>query len=406
MPCVETPRPLLSDDGSRSKSLSPSSIPHCNSQVKTIAPASSRSPAHQPLSWPARALAAIVLSALALARADLPAGEGLPPQPWFVFSTDMSGDVDDAAAVGFLIEAVERGQGKLAACVSDSPTLYTAPALRAMLDAWSHTSVPVGAYQGGAGHPAEGPYTQAVAEAFGQAGKTRADFEDDVTVLRRAYAAAPDRSVVFIAVGFLTSLEGLLRSAGDSVSPLSGAALFERKTAHVVSLGDNFIGNDEGELRWNWKHAPEAAAYVINHMTRPFYWFPANEFDQRGFPKDHPRARWPATVTGPEGLGWKAAENPIQLAFERTRDGHPGLLEDGLRRKAFDPAATRFATDFDTRLAGFYHRRVHLEIQDGRCRLDPERKGWFTVLKLALPAPDHIARDYLDHILARLRQPE
>ncbi len=349
------------------------------------------------LPWLACALLAIVSNATA--------DEGLPPRPWFVFSTDMSGDVDDAAAMGFLIEAVERGQGKLAACVSDSPTLYTAPAARAMLDAWGHTDVPVGAYQGSEGHPGEGPYTQAVAEAFGQAGKTRADFEDDVSVLRRVYAAAPDRSVVFIAVGFLNSLEGLMRSAGDAVSPLSGAELFERKTAYVVSVGADFIGNDTGEFRWNWQHAPASAAYVINRMTRPFYWLPPNEISPRGFPKDHPRARWPSTVTGPEALGWKAAENPIQLAFERTRDGHPGLLEDGLRRKAFDPAATRFATDFDTKLAGFYHRRVHLEIDGERYRLDPERKGWFSVLKLALPAPDHVARDYLDRILANLRQP-
>lgn len=348
-------------------------------------------------------LAALALSVPALA--DDPAGEGLPAEPWFVFSTDMSGDVDDAAAMGFLIEAVARGQGKLVACVSDSPTNHTAPAARAMLDAWGHDDVPVGAYQGNAGHPAEGPYTQAVAEAFGQAGKTRADFERDVSVLRRVYAAAPERSVVFIAVGFLNSLEGLMRSAGDAVSPLSGADLFEQKTAFVVSVGADFIGNDTGEFRWNWKHAPAAAAYVINHMTRPFYWFPANEIGQRNFPKDHPRARWPAAVTGPEGLGWKAAENPIQLAFERTREDHPGLLEDGLRRKAFDPVATRFATDFDTKLVGFHHRRVHLEIQGERYVLDPKRAGWFSVLKLALPAPDHVARDYLDGILAGLRPP-
>jgi hypothetical protein len=151
-----------------------------------------------------------------------------------------------------------------------------------------------------------------VADAFGQQGRTRQDFESDVAVLRRVYARAPDHSIVFVAVGFLNSLEG---------------------------------------------------------------------------------------------LGWDAATNPIQLALELSRQRQPGLLADGLRRKAFDPAAVRFATDADGELFGFHHRGLWVEIREGRVQVDPAREGPFSILELRMPTAGHQARDYLDAILARLAPP-
>jgi sialidase-1 len=326
---------------------------------------------------------------------------GYPNSPRFVFSTDLSGDVDDAAAFGFLFEAVRRGRGELAACVTDTPAPSAAPAARALLDWAGFKDVPLGAYQGDQGDPRDGPYAREVADAFGQQGRDRADYEDDVAVLRRVYAAAPDRSIVFIAAGFLNCLDGLMGSGPDSISPLTGRDLFEKKTALVVAVGANFAGNPEGETRWNWKHAPESAARVINQMTRPFYWLPANEMDHAGFPAGDPRAGAPHVVTGPEGLGWDASRNPVQLAFELTRKHHPGLLAEGLRRKAFDPAAVRFATDTDGELFDFYHRDVEVTMSGGRLRVDPERSGHFHILRLRMPSAGGVARDYLDAILAR-----
>jgi hypothetical protein len=330
-----------------------------------------------------------------------------PRDAHLVLSTDLSGDVDDAAALGFLFEAAQRGRGRLAAVVTDSPAESAAPAARALLNAWGFSDVPVGAYQGEKGDSRDGPYARGVADSFGQAGRTRRDFPSDVEVLRQVYEAAPDRSIVFIAIGFLNSLEGLMRSpASDDADSLDGLALFERKTAYVVAVGANHLGNPDGETRWNWKHAPDAAAYVINHMPRPFFWLPANEVDQAGFPAEHPRFRAPHALTGPEGLGWEAGTNPIQLAFELTREHAPGLLAEGLRRKAFDPAAVRFATDLDTELLGFRHHGIHVEMTAGRLRLDLQRVGPFSILEWILPTTGGRSRDYLDAILARLQSPK
>ncbi|MDF1751729.1 MAG: nucleoside hydrolase [Verrucomicrobiales bacterium] len=336
--------------------------------------------------------------------ANLVAAE--PDEARWVLSTDMATDVDDTAAIGMLIEAAKRGRGTIAACVSDAPTRHGAPALRAFLDAWGYETVPVGAYQGYAGNPAEHAYPARVAHQFGQASLTRSDFPDSVSVLRRAYAESPDHSVTFIAIGFLTTLDELLQSPADEISPMTGRQLFEQKTRMVVSVGANFTGNRDGSLRWNWKHAPEVTARVINTMSRPFYWLPANEIDQSGFPKDHPRRGAPPTVTGPEGFGWDSEENPIQLAFEVCRSEEPEALTNGLRRKAFDPAAVRFATDFDLELFDFYHRNIHLSIEDGSIQIDPERSGVFSILRIRLPSRNGTPGNYLDNILRHLPAPE
>ncbi len=351
-------------------------------------------------------MAAILPGSSASASAAETSLPAFPEKARFILSTDLSGDIDDAAAFGFLIEATQRGRGTIAAVVTDSPAESAAPAARAFLDAWGLREVPVGAYRGRVGDARDGPYARGVADAFGQKGRSRADFPDDVATLRRVYDTAPDRSIVFIAIGFLNSLVGLLRSpATGAPDSVDGAVLFERKTAYVVSVGANFVGNPDGATRWNWKHAPGAAEYVLNHMTRPFFWLPANEIDQAGFPKDHPRAREADALTGPEGLGWDAATNPIKLAFELARKNHPGLLADGLRRKAFDPAAVRFATDLDADLFGFHCQNVSVTIRDGHLRVNPERHGPFAVLRLAMPTAGNKARDYLDGILGNLAPP-
>ncbi|MEC5128745.1 hypothetical protein VSU19_18430 [Verrucomicrobiales bacterium BCK34] len=317
----------------------------------------------------------------------------------------MATDVDDAAAMGMLVEAAKRGKGTIAACVSDAPTPHGAPALRAFLDAWNYQNVPVGAYRGNAGNPTEHSYPARVADQFGQASRTRSDFPDSIKVLRRAYADSPDQSVVFIAIGFLTALDEFLRSPADEISPMTGQQLFDKKTRMTVSVGANFLGNDEGALRWNWKHAPEVTARVIQSMNRPFYWLPANEIDQSGFPKNHPRRGLPPTVTGPEGFEWDNMKNPIQLAFEVCQAEEPAALTNGLRRKAFDPAAVRFATDFDTDLFDFYHRDIHLSMEDGLVSVDPTRRGPFSILQMKLSSQTGASGEYLDGILRLLPEP-
>lgn len=66
----------------------------------------------------------------------------------------------------------------------------------------------------------------------------------------------------------------------------------------------------------------------------------------------------------------------------------------------------RFATDLDTELLGFRHRGIHVEMDGGRLRVDPEREGVFTILEWPMPTVGNRSRDYLDGSLAWVRMAE
>ena len=56
---------------------------------------------------------------------------------------------------------------------------------------------------------------------------------DAVSVMRRALASARG-PVTIVSVGYMTNLHGLLRSAADAASPLSGVALVEETVERLV----------------------------------------------------------------------------------------------------------------------------------------------------------------------------
>jgi inosine-uridine nucleoside N-ribohydrolase len=62
-----------------------------------------------------------------------------------------------------------------------------------------------------------------------------------VSVYRKALAAAPDGSVVFVSTGYLGNLADLLKSPADGTSPLNGHDLVARKVSLLVSMGGRFF---------------------------------------------------------------------------------------------------------------------------------------------------------------------
>ena len=90
-----------------------------------------------------------------------------------------------------------------------------------------------------------------------------------VNVYRRALAAQPDGSVVFVATGYLSNLSALLDSAADANSPLSGRALVAQKVSKLVAMGGGYPNwPGENNLRGAWTAAQNVAA----NWTSPIVW--------------------------------------------------------------------------------------------------------------------------------------
>lgn len=164
-------------------------------------------------------------------------------KPLILLSTDFDTDPGDVGALATLVAEAKAGRCDILGVVTDSSNDYSTPAIKAMLNWSGLTTVPVGAYKGTAVQPSNSDYTQDITNNFGQAGKTRADFPDAVPLMRQLIANAP-RSVTVVGIGSMVNLAGLLTSAGDANSSLSGLALVNAKVRRLVLEAGSYPSSD------------------------------------------------------------------------------------------------------------------------------------------------------------------
>lgn len=168
-----------------------------------------------------------------------------------IFDTDMDTDCDDAGALAVILEYVKQNRARLAAIVTDCPDKY-APTACELICNWYGENPLIGTiydsefpehetdrYVRYRDHrrtlPTEIYYNRTTSKLLG---KTDRDYPSSVSVYRRVLSEAEDKSVIVLAIGFLTAIEQLWLSESDEYSPLNGYDLFKQKVAFVVSMGD------------------------------------------------------------------------------------------------------------------------------------------------------------------------
>jgi purine nucleosidase len=188
-----------------------------------------------------------------------------------IYDTDMALDVDDVGGLAMLHKMADAGECELlGVVVSESLQNYDgvwAPPLIDVVNTYyGRPNIPIGVYKGPhvdigrVGHFAE----KVVKAGFPHDLKSGADAEDGVRLYRRLLAAQPDASVTIISVGFVTNLDGLLLSAADDLSPLTGRELVERKVKLWSCMGGGYPEtNALGEF--NFDHYGKATERVVNN---------------------------------------------------------------------------------------------------------------------------------------------
>lgn len=180
-----------------------------------------------------------------------------------IFDTDMASDWDDVGAAAVLHALADNGEATIVAMGVSSKNAHAAACLDAINTYYGRGDIPIGALKGpGTGEKSR--YTEAVAKAFPHDLASTAAAPDAVEVYRKALAAQPDGSVVFITVGYLTNARDLLQSKPDGYSPLSGADLVKKKVNRWVCMGLDIPKGRE----WNiHRDAPAAIAAVRDWPT-------------------------------------------------------------------------------------------------------------------------------------------
>lgn len=189
-----------------------------------------------------------------------------------LFDTDIGSDCDDAGAVAILHALADRGEARILGMASCNVNRYSAAALDALNTYYGRPHIPVGTLKGDLkGPPEHSSYAEHLANNFPNRLRTAGKAPDAVSLYRRILAKQPDRSVVFVAVGWLTNLRNLLRSGPDEDSRLDGCELVKRKVKLLVDMGPKIRPPGKG---WNFEQDAASAREVVNNWPTPIVFSP------------------------------------------------------------------------------------------------------------------------------------
>ena len=197
-------------------------------------------------------LAAIILCAAAAIAA---------PTPKIIFDTDMVEDYDDVGAMAVLHALADEGKCEIlamATCTRDNSSVAAVEIFNVF---YGRPDIPVGCAKemGVVGVPGGSPERRShqkfvrLASEYPQWVKhpNSNDAPDANNIYRRALANAPDKSVTFVSVGFVTNMRRLLETKGDEISPLDGRALVAKKVVRWFAMACRAPKGKEYNAMWD-----------------------------------------------------------------------------------------------------------------------------------------------------------
>ena len=157
--------------------------------------------------------------------------------PKLIIETDMGNDIDDALALALALRAVDNGEAELLAIGCHKACATAAAYTDAVCTFYGHPEVPVAMSTTPVQEFSDYVDYTACEKDFA---KTASEYPEPVALYRKILAAQPDGSVVFVSLGFGTTLAQLLESGPDNNSPLSGMDLVARKTRGLSVMAGSY----------------------------------------------------------------------------------------------------------------------------------------------------------------------
>ena len=183
-----------------------------------------------------------------------------------IFDTDMGPDYDDVGAITLLHAFADSGKATILATMASNKYEGVAAVINLFNTYFHRPTIPIGVPRGLAVNQRDKQHwTDSILSKYPHAITRNDQAEDAVTLYRKVLASQTDHSVVIVTVGFLTNLQGLLKSGPDSHSPLDGAALVKQKVKQLVSMAGKFPSGWE----FNVFSDSTASASVFDHWPTP-----------------------------------------------------------------------------------------------------------------------------------------
>jgi|AGTN01.3.fsa_nt_gi Inosine-uridine nucleoside N-ribohydrolase len=158
-----------------------------------------------------------------------------------IFDTDMGPDYDDVGAIAVLHALADMGECEILATVSSNSHASIAPTIETFNRYYKKPDIPVGIPD----HKiidftADNHWNDSVIVKFAPDLKGKSDYPNASDIYRKVLSSQPDKSVTIITVGFMTNLANLLKTKGDTYSPLSGVELVRQKVKKWVAMAGHF----------------------------------------------------------------------------------------------------------------------------------------------------------------------
>ena len=286
------------------------------------------------------------------------------PVPKIIFDTDMVEDFDDVGALATLHAFADEGTCEILAIATCTRGNSSVAAVEIINRFYGRPEIPVGCTKeiGVVGTPSgkiagHEKYIRLAKDYSDWVKHANSDDAPDANVIyRKALAAAPDRSVTFVSVGFITNMRRLLETKPDAISPLDGRALVAKKVVRWFAMACQYPSGKE----YNSKNDAASSKIAFERWPTPIV------FSDYNLGVDIYSGR---TVAERE-YGYR---NPVKDIFARSlppraacRDGKKGGFGEG-GRASWDEvtvfAAVKGIGDFFNTEKGTY-RMVGTDGQD------------------------------------------
>lgn len=182
-----------------------------------------------------------------------------------IVDMDIDSDVDDAGTLAMLYTLHKQQKINLLGVIVTSDDPFAATCVSAFNTFYGMPNLPLGFLEGQTSLKNHSRYTRQISEEFPHGLPSWKEAKTATATYRKLLADSPDESVIVLTVGHLSSLQSLLRSPADELSPLNGKQLAEAKIKKWYCMGGMFPDGKEANFS---RPDPASTVYCLANWTK------------------------------------------------------------------------------------------------------------------------------------------
>ena len=182
-----------------------------------------------------------------------------------ILDTDIDSDVDDVQALTMLHAYEKQGIIDLIGVIVTSSDSFSYKCANAINTFYDSAEIPIGFLKQQKNLSNFSKYTRQISAEFPHAIKTIDETTEAAVLYRKLLSQSEDNSVIIVTIGHLSSLQNLLKSEADSISPLSGKQLVNKKVKKWLCMGGTYPKGLEANF---YRPDPASTVYCLDNWEK------------------------------------------------------------------------------------------------------------------------------------------